>query len=295
MDTLEGMRTVIAVVETASFTAAADRLGISKALVSKYIGEVEKNTGVRLFNRTTRQIALTESGKSYYNQSLELLEQYNSMLENIAGEQAGLKGKLRISAPFSFGEQILAPVLPEFMQAYPGLKIELLLSNKPVDMLEEGIDLRIRIGRIEDSSMIARKLQTIPLILAASPAYIEKAGQPHTPENLNQFNCIIDSNFGLSTHWPLFDKNNEKKQIAVRSSLSVNGSKAVAELAAAGAGIGLVPFNVVEKDFKSGRLIRVLADYQSLEFGLYLMYPHRQYVSRKLRCFIEFMQQKFEQ
>lgn len=294
MDTIEGIKTVIAVVETGSFTAASDRLAISKSLVSKYIGEVEERLGVRLFNRTTRQIALTEAGNNYYQHALDLLEQYNVMLENVVGEQAELKGLLRLSAPFSFGEQILAPVLSEFMQRFPKLKIDLRLSNKPVDMLEEGIDLRIRIGRIEDSNMIARQLQEIPLILVASPSYIEQYGLLDNPHNLEKHDAVIDSNFGLGKHWPLYHEKQGELLVNVSSKLTVNGSKAVTELSAAGAGIGLVPRNVVEADLKSGRLIHLLPDYKSLEFGLYLIYPHRKFLPKKLKCFIEFMQQKFD-
>lgn len=294
MDTLEGMKTVVAVVEAGSFTAASERLSMSKALVSKYVAEVEASLGIRLFNRTTRQIALTEAGKNYYQQALDLLEQYNLMLENVVGEQAELKGKLRISAPFSFAEQLLAPVLPEFMQRYPKLNIELQLSNKPVDMLEAGIDLRIRIGRVEDSNMIARQLQTIPLILVASADYIQQYGLLDNPHHLAHYNAVIDSNFGLGHHWPLYHAQLGKQVFNVNSTMAVNGSKAVAELVAAGAGIGLVPLNVVQADLDSGRLIHLLPEYKSLEFGLYLIYPHRKYLPKKLKCFIEFMQQKFE-
>ena len=180
MDTLDGLKTVVAVVETHSFTAASDRLGISKALVSKYVGEVEKQLGIRVFNRTTRQLALTDAGRRYYQQAVILLEQFSAMVDNVTGEQTTPRGLLRISAPVTFGEMKLAPLLPKFISLYPDLTVELVLTNGAIDMLEEGIDVRLRIGGVDDSNMIARHLTDFPLILSASPNYSKQQGLPTT-------------------------------------------------------------------------------------------------------------------
>jgi DNA-binding transcriptional LysR family regulator len=169
MDTLDGIKTVVAVVETGSFTAASERLGMSKALVSKYIGEVEDSLGVRLLNRSTRRLALTEAGQRYYDQALPLLEEFEEMVDSVTGEQSSPRGLLRISVPVTFGEMSLAPLIPKFLQQYPDIGVDLQLSDKMIDMLEEGIDVVIRIGGVDDSSLIAKHIQTLPLALCASP------------------------------------------------------------------------------------------------------------------------------
>ncbi len=293
MDTLDGMKTVIAVVETNSFTAASERLGMSKALVSKYVGEVERRLGCRLFNRTTRQLALTDAGKSYYDHSLNLLEQFSAMVDNVTGEQTSPRGLLRISAPVTFGEMKLSPIIPKFLKLYPELNVEVRVTNSAIDMVEEGIDVRLRIGGVADSSMIARHLRTFPLILCASPEYLKINGIPQTPEDVSKHACIIDSNFRVGKQWPIILPNGDARTINVDSHIAVNSPKAVQEIAMAGGGIAMIPEFIVEDAINNGRLQRILPDCTTLEFGLFAIYPHRKYVSRKVRCFIDFVLKEF--
>jgi len=293
MDTLDGMKTVVAVVETHSFTAAGERLGMSKALVSKYVGEVEKQLGSRLFNRTTRQLALTEAGSNYYRQALALLEQYQAMVDDVTGGQSSPRGILRLSAPVTFGEMTLSPLLPKFLQRYPELQIDLRLTNAAIDMLEEGIDVRIRIGGVDDSSMIARQLGSFPLLLCASPAYIGQYGMPSAPEDIASHLCIIDSNFRIGKQWLIISSQGVADTVRVNSQIAVNSPQAVREIAIAGGGIGMIPAFIVEDAIKDGRLLRVLPDCTTLEFGLFAIYPHRQYVPRKVRCFLDFAMAEF--
>jgi DNA-binding transcriptional LysR family regulator len=293
MDTLDGLKTVIAVVETSSFTAASERLGMSKALVSKYVGEVEKKLDIRLFNRTTRRLALTEAGRRYYEQSVTLLDQYNALVDNVTGEQTKPRGLLRISAPVTFGEMELSPLIPKFLALYPDLKIELVLTNSAIDMLEEGIDVRILIGGVDDSSMVARHLKTFPLVLSASPSYIRKNGLPKTPQQLGEHSCIIDSNFRIGKQWPIISPQGDADNIEVKSSISVNSPQAVREIAIADGGIAMCPSFIVEDAIKDGRLLTILPGYTTLEFGLFAIYPHRKYVAKKVRCFIDFALEQF--
>ncbi|AWB66594.1 LysR family transcriptional regulator [Saccharobesus litoralis] len=292
MDTLDGLKTIIAVVETGSFTAASERLQMSKALVSKYVGEVEDKLDVRLFNRTTRRISLTEAGKRYYQQARLMLDQYANMLDVVMDEQVKPKGLLRVSCPVTLGERTLAPLLPQFMTQYPDLKIDLLLGNRPVDMIEEGIDVRIRSGILEDSNMVARHIQTYPLYIVASPDYIKQHGAPQTLAELEQHNCIIDMNFSYGNHWPIIDKQGERHSIKVKSTLSSNSPMAIAEMVAAGAGIGLIASSIIHEDVTNGRLVQVMNDYTSDQFGLYAVYPHRKHVSQKVKCFVDFLMEK---
>lgn len=295
MDTLDGLKTVVAVVETGSFTAASERLGISKALVSKYVGEVEKQLSARLFNRTTRRLALTDTGKRYYQQSVILLEQYNALVDNVTGEQSKPRGLLKISAPVAFGEMKLSPLLSKFLTLYPDLKVELVLKNNAVDMIEEGIDVRLRIGGIEDSNMIARHLKTFPLTLCASPKYIQQNGLPKTPAQIAKHNCIIDSNFRIGNQWPFISPEGDASTIDVTSTLSVNSPQAVREMAIAGGGIAMTPAFIVEDAINDGKLTLILPAYTTLEFGLYAIYPHRKYVAKKVRCFIDFILAEFSE
>ena len=293
MDTLDGLKTVIAVVETSSFTAASERLGMSKALVSKYVGEVESKLDIRLFNRTTRRLALTEAGRRYYEQSVILLEQYSVLVDSVTGEQTKPRGLLRISAPVTFGEMELSPLLPEFLALYPDLKIELVLTNSAIDMLEEGIDVRLLIGGVDDSSMVARHLKTFPLVLSASPAYIRKNGLPKTPQQVGEHSCIIDSNFRIGKQWPIISPQGVADNIEVKSSISANSPQAVREIAIADGGIAMCPSFIVEDAIKDGRLLTILPGYTTLEFGLFAIYPHRKYVAKKVRCFIDFALEQF--
>lgn len=293
MDTLDGLKTVVAVVETNSFTAASDRLGISKALVSKYVGEVENQLGIRLFNRTTRQLALTDSGRRYYEEAIILLEQFSAMVDNVTGEQTAPRGLLRISAPVTFGEMRLAPLLPKFIALYPDLTVELVLTNGAIDMLEEGIDVRLRIGGVDDSNMIARHLTNFPLVLSASPNYAQQHGLPATPEQLNDHHCIIDSNFRIGKQWPFISPKGQAETINVQSGLAVNSPQAVREIAIADGGIAMTPNFIVEDALADGKLLRVLPEYTTLEFGLFAIYPHRKYVAKKVRCFIDFVLEQF--
>jgi len=293
MDTLDGLRAVIAVVECQSFTQASERLGISKALVSKYVGEVERQLGIRLFNRTTRQLSLTEAGRRYYEEAVILLEQFSSMVDNVTDEQTRPKGILRVSAPVNFGESKLSALLPKFSQRYPKLKLEIILTNSAIDMVEEGIDVRLRIGGVDDSSMIARHINTFPLVLTASPTYLERSGIPTDPEQLSQHLCIIDSNFRIGKRWPFIAPHGTSSSVNVEASITVNSPLAVAKIAIAGGGIAMTPDFIVEQAIAEGSLRRLLSEYTCMEFGLFAIYPHRKYVAKKTRCFIDFMLKEF--
>lgn len=295
MDTLDGMKTVVAVVETGSFTAASERQGLSKALVSKYVGEVESRLGVRLFNRSTRRLALTEAGQRYYDQVIPLLEEFEVLVDNVTGEQSTPRGLLRISVPQTFGEMILSPLLPKFLDANPEMSIDLQLSDRKIDMLEEGIDVVIRIGGVDDSSLIARRIRTLPLLLCASPAYIKRYGEPENAQHISQHHCIIDSNFRIGKQWPIVSPDGQTDLIEVSSKIAANSPRAVKAITMAGGGIGMIPRFIVESEIEQGLLQEILPGHRTLEFGLFAIYPHRRYLSKKVRCFIDFLIAEFSE
>jgi DNA-binding transcriptional LysR family regulator len=293
MDTLDGMKTVVAVVETGSFTAASERLNISKALASKYVGEVEKRLNVRLFHRSTRKLALTEAGKNYYQYALPLLDEFTQLVDSVTGDQSSPQGLLRVSVPAAFGEMKLAPLIPKFLEQHQDLRLEIIISNSMVDMVEEGIDVRIRVGGVDDSSLIARQLDTLPLILCASPAYLKQHGRPKTAQDLSQHNCIIDSNFRIGKQWPIISPEGKAQSISVNTRIAASSPSAVKEIAVAGGGIGMVPRFIVEPALEQALLEEVLPGFSTLEFGLFALYPHRRYLPKKVRCFIDFMVDEF--
>lgn len=289
MDTLDGMKTIIAVVETGSITAASERLGMSKALVSKYLGAVEQQLGVRLFNRSTRRLAITEAGNRYYESALPLLEEFGELVDRVSGDESNPRGLLRISAPVTFGELTLGRLLPKFQRLYPDIRIDLQLSNNRIDMLEEGIDLVLRIGGVDDSNLVARQLRTLPLVLFASPAYLAEFGQPQCPTDLVQHHCLVDSNFRFGKQWPFLSTAGGSDVIEVNSVATSNSPNAIKSMALAGGGIGFVPRFIVEDALQRGELVQVLSAYQTLEFGLFALYPHRRYLAKKVRCLIDFL------
>jgi len=293
MDTLDGMKTIVAVVETGSFTAASERLGISKALASKYVGEVEARLGVRLFNRSTRRLALTEEGQRYYDQALPLLEGFTAMVDQVTGEQTAPRGLLRVSVPVTFGEMKLSPLIPKFLTLHPQMQVDLQMSDRMIDMLEEGIDVVIRIGGVDDSSLIAKQITTLPLVLCASPSYLQTSGQPRVARDIADHNCIIDSNFRIGKHWPIVSPDGQTSSIEVSSRVSANSPRAVKEVAIANGGIGMIPRFIVEDELRQGTLDEVLPGYTTLEFGLFAIYPHRRYLSKKVRSFIDFLVAEF--
>lgn len=293
MDTLDGFKTVIAVVETGSFTAAAVRLDMSKALVSKYVGQIERQLGIRLFNRSTRALALTEAGQSYYQGALALTNQYAQLVDTVTGEQSNPRGLIRISTSVTFGDTLLSPKLPLFLQQYPDLKLELQLTDRKIDMLEEGIDVVIRIGGVDDSSLVARQINHFPLVLCASPDFIKEHGMPQCVADLCAFNCISDSNFKVGKQWPFTDKNGNTETITVNANISVNSPRSVRILLIEGAGIGLVPKYIVQDALNEGLLVELLSEYKTLSFGMFAIYPHRRYLPNKVRCFIDFLVDHF--
>jgi len=293
MDTLAGIKTVIAVVETGSFTAAGEKLAMSKGLVSKYIREVESQLNIRLFNRNTRKISLTDAGNNYYRHALKLVESYNVMIDDVAIQQSSPSGLLRISSPVAFGEHVMAELLPEFSVLYPDLNIDLVINNRAVYMLEEDIDIRIKSGQVDDSNMIARPLCQWPLIFCTTENYIKAHGLPVKPEQLTQHQCVIDSNLKSGQHWTFLSATGEQQIVLVQSNLASNNPQAVVNMVKAGGGIGLVARTSVKKELKKGQLIELFTDYQALMLDIFLIYPHRKHIPKKVQCFIDFMMQKF--
>lgn len=293
MDTLDGFKTVVAVVETGSFTSAAERMGISKALVSKYINLIEAQFGVRLFNRSTRKIQPTEAGMNYYNRAILILDEFSSLVESVSDNAENASGTLKISASLTFGELLLIPRLSRFLDKHPNLKININLTNQKIDLIKNEIDVAVRVGKCDDSTYIARKINDFDFTLCASPDYIELYGQPKNPSDIKNYNCIIDPNLKMGASWPFTYQDNITKTIKTNHTISVNSPKAIRELAIHGNGIALIPSFMVQEDIKNGLLEEILPNYKTIKYPLNVIYPHRKYLPKKVKCFIEFLTQEF--
>ncbi|NRB01754.1 MAG: LysR family transcriptional regulator [Rhodobacteraceae bacterium] len=288
-----GLKTFVAVVEAGSFTAAADRAHMSKKLASKYVGELETRLGVQLLHRTTRSLSLTDAGHRFYGRAVRLLDDYEAMTADVRDADAGLEGVLRVSAPMSFGEMFVQPILAEFRAAHPGVTIDLRLNDRFVDLASEGFDLAVRIGQLEDSSLLARRLGTIELCVIASPAYLENKAVPDHPSDLQQHACIRDSNLRAGHAWP-FSIDGQTRRIAVSGGFIVNSATAVRDLVLRGEGIGLCPDYAIATDLAARRLIRVLDAYAPEKLGAFAVFSDARRLPARARAALEHLVTAFK-
>lgn len=290
---LARIRAFVQVHEAGGFSAAARQHGRSKALLSKYVTDLEDHLGVRLMNRTTRKLSLTEAGHTYYRQVTEILDRLDDLDETITDHSADARGLVRVSAARNFGEMYLAPALFAFLGGNPNVTIDLRLEDRFVDLVEEGIDLAIRITAMPDSSLIARKIADSPMRIVASPALIERVGVPRSPEALRNLPCIIDTNLQGQANWR-FAVNGRTQSVAVNGPVRVNSPVAAVAAAEAGLGFAAAPFYVVDDKIKSGALTSVLDEYVPAAMALQAVYPHRRHLAGKVRALIDFLIDWFE-
>ena len=292
MDRLAAMEVFTRVAEAGSFTAAAKSLRLSKSAVSKRVIELEDHLGVRLFNRTTRRLSLTEVGDAYYQSCLRILadlEEADSAVTRLYSEP---RGSLKVNAPMSFGILHLGSAVGEFMVAHPQIHIDMRLTDRFVDIIEEGYDIAIRIGKLADSSMKARRLAPVLHRLCAAPAYLSNHGHPHSPAELDQHRCLLYGYASTGAAWQLRGPDGDHK-INVRGTLSANNGDVLKAAALSGAGIALLPTFIVSEEIRAGSLKSLLPEYDGPEMALYAVYPPSQIPSLKVRLFIDFLADRF--
>ncbi|SFG47568.1 LysR family transcriptional regulator [Neptunomonas qingdaonensis] len=289
MDRIETMRAFVTVVNAGSFTRAADRLEMSPQLVSKYVSQLEQHLGVRLLNRTTRKIHMTEAGVSYHQRAQQVLNDIDDMESQVGDLQSQAQGLLRISAPVSFAIRHMAPFLSEFQKAHPGVGIDLQLNDRKVDVVEEGFDIVLRIGHLKSSSLIAKRIAPVRLVMCASPAYLKQHGTPQRPEDLSGHRYLRYSYMELDARQPVHRWLQSNSQNNNSNMISNNGDVLV-EAAIAGAGIVLQPTFISGSAIKEGKLQVILPEYEPEPMGLYAVYAHRQLLASKVRSFIDFIQ-----
>ncbi len=293
MDRFEQMRIFTAVVDAGSFSAAADRLELAKSAASRRVSELENRLGVRLLNRTTRRISLTESGRQFYRRATALLGELDEAEAEVSQSSLELKGKLRIACPMSFGLLHLSSAVSDFVARHPQLAPDLDLNDREVDLVQEGFDLAVRIGTLADSSLIARRLSPIRRVVCASPAYLQQHGRPQHPMDLEQHPYLHYSNLPLrqNLRFPLADGN--IAQPRMRVAMQANNGQVLAEAAAAGRGVIISPSFIVYRQIQAGELQPILGDYPLADIGLYVLYPSSRHLTRRARVFMDFLAERF--
>lgn len=288
MDRIDAMHAFVTVVNEGSFTRAADRLEMSPQLVSKYVSQLEQHLGVRLLNRTTRKIHLTEAGTRYQHLAQQVLNDIDNMENQLGDLQGQARGVLRISAPVSFAIHHMAPLLNEFQKVHPAVGIDLQLNDRKVDIVEEGFDIALRIGHLKSSSLIAKRIAPVRLALCASPDYLKQYGTPERPEDLRDHRYLRYSYMELDASHTVYRWLQNTDRDKNREMVSNNGDVLVAA-AIAGAGIALQPTFISGSAIQQGKLQVVLPDHEPEPMALYAVYAHRQLLASKVRSFIDFM------
>jgi DNA-binding transcriptional LysR family regulator len=293
-DVLTGMRVFTTVVDLASFAKASERLDLSRGMTSRYVAGVEARLGVRLLNRTTRRISMTEAGREYYQRASEILALVEQA-EDAAGQSASQpRGVLRLSAPVAFGQQTLGPILDAFLSQYPEVELDLNLSDRMVDLVEEAIDLAIRITRRPDPQLIARPLASARMFLCASPRYLRRHGTPATPADLSRHNCLTYTYSGTRTTWRMA-RNGKEVAIPVSGTCRSNNGELLARAATSGLGIVFEPSFIVAEALRTRKLVRLLPGWESDPFTIYAVYANREFLPLKVRSLIDFLVASFQQ
>jgi len=292
MDQLTSMRLFVRVVQTGSFTAVARESGISQSSVSKRLAALEAKLGTRLLSRSSRKFSLTESGSDYYERSVLILMDVDEAQAAVTSMTGNPMGVLRISVPVSFGQLHIIPRMPNFLQAYPNIKLDMMLMDRYVNLVAEGIDVAIRIGTLEDSSLIARRLGDSPRRLVASKAYLDSRGRPSHPEELKNHNCLVYSLLNTVNIWH-FQHEGKEIKVQVNGTFQANNSNAVRQMALAGCGIIISPKWMSDRDIQNGRLEAVLTEYTPLGSPIQAVYLDKHYVPGKVSTMVSFLQKSF--
>lgn len=294
MDRLRAFEVFAAVVGRGSFTRAADALDTSPANVTRYINELEAHLGTRLLNRSSRKLSLTESGEALYERSKSILEEVADAEALASSATLQPRGRLRINAPVSFGIRHLAPLWPRFMQSYPEVELDIALSDRVVDIVEEGYDLAIRISRTGPATHAARKLATSCNILCAAPDYLKKHGRPAVPADLAGHSCLGYTYAATANEWHFTDNEGRPHAVKVNYIMHANNGDTAREAAVAGLGIIWQPAFLVGEDLREGRLVPLLPGYRMPEIDVLAVYPSRRHLSAKVRVMVDFLVEAFK-
>lgn len=288
MDKLNAISVFCKVIETQSFTQAANQQNISVAMASKLVSQLEEHLKTRLLQRTTRKIVPTEAGMLYYQRCQAILLDLSEADSSISNMTTSLQGNLLISVPRDFGLLYISPNLPKFIELHPNLHVEIEFEDKRVDLVAEGYDLALRIGYMQDSSLVARKISSSPMHFVASPSYLESRGTPLTPDDLEYHQGLLYKSSLNQVHWQS-TKANQIQRYKIQSKVVSNNGMALLEMTKAGLGISNSPNFFVKDALASGELVEILSEYKQKPLDIYVVYPNRRHLPAKVRAFIEFL------
>ena len=288
MDRIAAMQTFVRVVEAGSFVRAAEQLGLSTTAASRQVAELEAHLGGRLLNRTTRSLSLTDAGRVYYERCLPLLAELEEAEAQVGRQSVAPSGLLRLTAPMSFGAERIAGLLAGFRARHPQVAVEVSLSDRLVDLVEEGFDLALRITAQLDPSLVARRLCTVRIVCCAAPAYLARAGTPKTLQDLARHACLIYTNSPRSDEWT-FSGPSGQESIAVKGGWRANSGDILRVAALAGEGIICQPTFLIGEDLRCGRLVPVLPDYHLPDLAMHAVYPSRRHLSAKVRALVDYL------
>lgn len=293
MDRLTEMEVFIKVVDAGGFTEAGRRLSMSKSAVSKHVSALEHRLGARLLNRTTRRVSPTEIGLAYYDRAGRVLAEAEEADAMAAAMQGAPRGRLRVSAPLTFGHGYVAPAVAAFLATYPDVSIHLEMDDRFVDLVSQNFDLAIRIGQLADSSLMAKKLGEATMHFIASPEYLAERGEPTAISQLSGHELLHYSNMSWGNYWRLKGASGDERQIRAGGRLSANNGDALVAAAEAGLGIAMQPAFICAEAVRSGRVKEVMPSLRPEPIGIYAVYPPGQYPAPKVRAFIDFMAERF--
>jgi len=290
MDRFQAMHVFATVVDAGSFVAASETLGLSKAAVSRHVAELERRLGVRLLHRTTRRLSLTAEGETFHVRCKAVLAEVDEAEAEITAGAGEARGTLRVNVPFSYGQLHLAPLWPRFMARHPALTLEVTLSDRVVDLVDEGFDLAVRIAQLPASTLISRRLARTRLLLCASPGYLAARGEPRAPADIAQHDCITYSLFSGGDHWH-FEGPHGPAGVKVHGRLRSNNGDTCVQAALQDQGLILQPSFLVDPHLRRGALVALMPDWRAIELGVYAVYPTRRHVAPKVRLLIDFLAQ----
>ncbi|WP_250499200.1 LysR family transcriptional regulator [Caballeronia sp. GAWG1-5s-s] len=293
MDRLTSLGVFVAAVEAGSLAAAARRFGLSPAMAGKHVSEIEARLNARLLQRTTRRLSLTDAGQTYYERSKQILEAFAEANREVSDSQATVRGVLRVEAPVTFGAMHLGDVIARYVRDHPQVNVEVDLGDRYVDLLDAGIDVAIRIGRLDDPALVTRRIAPCRMVVCASPEYIERQGAPRTPDDLLGAPRLVFSEAVSAGDWTLFDADNRAYVIDGPSRISANNTQMLLSAALAGAGIAYGPSFVFGEHVRRGELVALLPDYRATELLVQAVYPGARRIPLKVRRFVEYLVDAF--
>ncbi|MFC4698988.1 LysR family transcriptional regulator [Glaciecola siphonariae] len=288
------MKTFTTLVECQSSSKTAELLGVANSAVSRRIKDLESHLGVQLIKRTTRRMSVTDDGMHFYQRCRRILEDIEEAEHELNNQARDIKGTIKLSAPLSFGVKHLAPIITEFMLAYPAINIDVDLTDRRIDLLEEGFDLAIRIGKLEDSSLRARKLAPIRHLVCASPQFLSAHGPIETPSQLQDLPALCYSNIKHPDRWDFTDQYGKKGSVRIQAKMRSSNGDTLRHAACAGLGLICEPEFIVKDCLANNTLKAILTDYTWYEMNLYAVYPQTRFVSKRLRVFIDFLAAHFD-